>query len=110
MFAADQVKLVRAQAVERSAVSGLFHRADAAEPIGGRAEAVAVVIEERVLGRETALRIVKIGDALRRGEEDFEAQCLYTLNNPVRRGLVECWQDYPWGGVMDEWSPGCTVP
>lgn len=34
---------------------------------------------------------------------DFEEQCWYVLNNPVRQRLVEEWQNYPWSGIMDEW-------
>lgn len=45
-------------------------------------------------------------DHIARGEEDFQAQCLYALNNPVRRGMVERWRDYPLSGVLDEWA-GC---
>jgi REP element-mobilizing transposase RayT len=35
--------------------------------------------------------------------EDFETQCRYTLDNPIRRGLVTVWSDYRWSGIMDEW-------
>jgi len=36
-----------------------------------------------------------------RGEPDFLAQCQYVLDNPVRRGLVEVWSEYPWAGTLD---------
>ena len=42
-------------------------------------------------------------DHLARNPTDFEEQCWYVLNNPVRQRLVEDWQDYPWSGIMDEW-------
>ncbi len=35
--------------------------------------------------------------------EDFEHQCRYTLENPVRKELVKEWSEYPWSGIMDEW-------
>jgi len=42
-------------------------------------------------------------DHLARGSKDAEAQCRYVLENPVRKGLVKEWGDYPWSGSMDEW-------
>ncbi len=32
-----------------------------------------------------------------------EPVCSYVLNNPVRKGLVEKWQDYPYVGIVDSW-------
>jgi REP element-mobilizing transposase RayT len=43
-------------------------------------------------------------DRIPRGEEEFRAQCRYVLENPVRRGLVAEWREYPWAGIMDAWS------
>jgi hypothetical protein len=48
------MKLMGAVAVQRRAVLGLLHRADAAEPLGRRAQAVAVVVEQSVLGSQSA--------------------------------------------------------
>jgi REP element-mobilizing transposase RayT len=42
-------------------------------------------------------------DHLSRNPTNFEEQCRYTLNNPVRAGLVADWNEYPWCGIMDEW-------
>ncbi len=42
-------------------------------------------------------------DHVGRKSDDIEAQCRYVLNNPVRAGLTEDWQDYPWCGILDEW-------
>lgn len=42
-------------------------------------------------------------DHVGRSYEDFTAQCRYVLNNPVRAGLVEDWEEYPWSGILDEW-------
>lgn len=43
-------------------------------------------------------------DHVARNREDVESQCRYVLENPVRRGLCENWQDYPFAGIMDEWA------
>jgi REP element-mobilizing transposase RayT len=40
--------------------------------------------------------------ALRR-DEHLRAACLYVLANPVRKGLVREWQEYPLGGSL-EWT------
>jgi hypothetical protein len=29
---------------------------------------------------------------------DIQAAITYVLENPVRAGLVEAWEDYPWSG------------
>ena len=42
-------------------------------------------------------------DHIARRSEDWEAQCRYVLENPVRKGLVADWRDYPWGGTMETW-------
>jgi putative transposase len=42
-------------------------------------------------------------DRLLRDGEEFETRCRYVLNNPVRKGWVEDWQDWPYSGVLDEW-------
>lgn len=41
-------------------------------------------------------------DHIARCYEDFEAQRQYTLDNPVRKGLVKKWEEYPWSGIMDD--------
>lgn len=43
-------------------------------------------------------------DHIVRAEEDLLAISEYILNNPVRRGLVECPEDWPWGGYMNPLS------
>jgi REP element-mobilizing transposase RayT len=35
-----------------------------------------------------------------REEEQVEAAIDYVLNNPVRRGLADCWRAYPFGGSL----------
>jgi putative transposase len=39
-------------------------------------------------------------DHILRRDEDFLNQVRYIVNNPVRRGLVENWQDYPFTGSI----------
>jgi REP-associated tyrosine transposase len=43
-------------------------------------------------------------DHIARDGEDAERQCRYVLDNPVRKGLVEVWSDYPWSGSMETWK------
>lgn len=43
-------------------------------------------------------RIVRPGDSI-------EAAVHYVLENTVRKGLVECWEEYPFAGVVDRWEP-----
>jgi putative transposase len=40
-------------------------------------------------------------DHIVRAEEDLRAIAEYILNNPVRKGLVECAEDWPWSGHMN---------
>jgi putative transposase len=40
-------------------------------------------------------------DHLVRAEEDLRAIAQYILDNPVRRGLVEVAEDWPWSGHMN---------
>ena len=40
-------------------------------------------------------------DHIIRKEEDLRQRAEYILNNPVRRGLVQRWEDYPYCGVID---------
>lgn len=40
-------------------------------------------------------------DHVVRGDEDLGAIALYLMQNPVRRGLVERSEDWPWGGQMN---------
>lgn len=46
-------------------------------------------------------------DHILRKEEDLETHVRYILNNPVRRGIVENWKDYPFKGStiydFEEW-------
>jgi REP element-mobilizing transposase RayT len=40
-------------------------------------------------------------DHIIRWPDSAEAAVQYVLNNPVRKGLVEHWDDYPFSGVVD---------
>ena len=48
-------------------------------------------------------------DHILREEEQVEQHIRYILNNPVRKGIVENWKDYPFKGStihkLDEWEP-----
>jgi putative transposase len=39
-------------------------------------------------------------DHILRDERDIENQVYYVLNNPVRKGIVEDWKDYPYKSSM----------
>jgi REP element-mobilizing transposase RayT len=54
----------------------------------------------RVLGRRGKLWQRESFDRMLRSDENLYKKCEYIFNNPVRAGLVERWEDYPW-----LWSP-----
>jgi len=37
-----------------------------------------------------------------RKEEDLEETSKYIVNNPVRRGIVKEWDQYPFSGYLDK--------
>jgi putative transposase len=39
-------------------------------------------------------------DRILRRDDAFSQQVCYIVNNPVRRGLVEKWEDYPYTGSI----------
>ena len=39
-------------------------------------------------------------DHIIRAPKDLSTQLMYVVENPVRRGLVAHWQDYPFTGVL----------
>ncbi len=43
-------------------------------------------------------------DHIVRADEDLRAIAGYILNNSVRKGLVECAEDWPWSGNMNSLS------
>ena len=42
-------------------------------------------------------------DHIARGSQDLVDQCLYALENPVRKGLCATWDEYSWSGIQEEW-------
>jgi len=52
----------------------------------------------KVLQRSFYDHILKRDESLRKVAE-------YILDNPVRRGLAEKWNDHPFCGLIDEWPP-----
>jgi REP element-mobilizing transposase RayT len=40
-------------------------------------------------------------DHILRHNADAQAVIAYILNNPIKAGLVTCWQDWPWCGMPD---------
>ena len=44
---------------------------------------------------------VSFWDRFLREEESLEEVVLYVLNNPVRKGLVKEWRDYPYSGSLE---------
>ncbi|MCX6376634.1 MAG: hypothetical protein NTU88_11475 [Armatimonadetes bacterium] len=54
-------------------------------------------------GGEGALWQRSSYDHVFRYSESIDAAVSYVLMNPVRKGLVENWVDYPYGGIVDQW-------
>jgi REP element-mobilizing transposase RayT len=40
-------------------------------------------------------------DHIHRKEENLKKHIIYILNNPVRKGIVSDWQNYPFRGSLD---------
>ena len=43
-------------------------------------------------------------DHIFRYSESVQAAAWYVLNNPVRKGLVENWEQYPYSAIVDSWE------
>ena len=71
-LAQDQVQLMGAQAVRQGVVLRLLGHADAAEPVSGCAAAICVVVNERVLGGQAALGLIKLRGSMGGCEESFQ--------------------------------------
>lgn len=51
------------------------------------------------LGQHTGVRWQKdFFDHILRKDEDIMKQVYYILNNPVRKGIVDSWKEYPYKG------------
>jgi len=48
-------------------------------------------------------------DHILRSDEETDKHIRYILENPIRKGIIEDWKEYPWKGSMvfdlNEWSP-----
>ena len=42
-------------------------------------------------------------DRIIRRNDTVDAAVQYLLENPVRKGLVSCWEAYPYSGIPDDW-------
>lgn len=43
-------------------------------------------------------------DHVFRYNESMQKAAWYVLNNPVRKGLVDQWEDYPYAAIVDSWE------
>jgi len=50
----------------------------------------------RILGRKGQVWQAESFDHVLRSSESLDAKVAYLLENPVRRGMVSVWSDYPW--------------
>jgi len=66
------VELVSARAINRCRTFRLFDRPNPAKPVGRRAEAVAVVVEQRVLRGQAPLALIEFSRPGRSGETAYE--------------------------------------
>jgi len=51
----------------------------------------------KALGRKGRVWQAESFDHVLRSSEGLDAKIQYVLENPVRRGLVAQWMEYPWG-------------
>ena len=59
----------------------------------------------RALGRKGRVWQPESFDHVLRSSENVDEKLQYVLENPVRRGLVERWEDYPWTWCKQFKSP-----
>ncbi len=59
----------------------------------------------KVLGREGAFWQHESYDHVVRDRQEWERIVAYVLNNPVKAGLVEKWEDWPWTFLKDASDP-----
>jgi len=87
----DHVHVIFTPLVDESGheISSLVKIMQAIKGASGRA------INHR-LGRQGAVWQEESFDHVLRSSENLDAKVAYVLQNPVRRGLVAEWQEYPW--------------
>src|SRR5437016_2355039 len=73
------MELASQHTIKGGIVAGFFGGAQAGEPIGGRSEAVGIVVKQRVLGGEPAFDFVKFSGAARGNQECLEERDLAVL-------------------------------
>jgi REP element-mobilizing transposase RayT len=56
----------------------------------------------KILNRDGPFWSREYCDHLIRSEEEFGLLIMYTIENPVKAGLCEKWDDWQWTGVSDE--------
>ncbi|UCC78540.1 MAG: transposase [Candidatus Zixiibacteriota bacterium] len=57
-------------------------------------------IKSRAFGYKDKIYQSRFHDHFIRKEEGLNRSIMYVLNNPVRKGLVERWEDYPYSGYL----------
>jgi len=57
-------------------------------------------IKSRAFGLHARIYQSRFHDHFIRREEGLNKTILYVLNNPVRKGIVEKWEDYPYSGYF----------
>ena len=84
----------------------IFTPYDASSPsvLLGRMKGRSSYEANKLLGRRGVLWQQESFDRIVRCDENLNKKREYILNNPVRAGLVERWQDYPW--LWTPWSGG----
>jgi len=62
----------------------------------GRIKGASVHLVNRLLGRHGNLWLRESFDRMIRSADSLQQKREYIFNNPVRAGLVQRWEDYPW--------------
>jgi len=57
----------------------------------------------RKMGREGVLWQKSSYDRIIRYNDKLDFAVSYVLNNPIRRGLVDNWMNYPYSAIIDSW-------
>src|SRR5690606_3839332 len=70
--ALDEVPLAGPYSVERPAPLGFLYRPRAAKPIGRRSEAIAIIIDQRMLGRQSPFIAIEFRRLMRSAKESLK--------------------------------------
>jgi REP-associated tyrosine transposase len=66
----------------------------------------------KILGRKGQVWQAESFDHVLRSSESLDTKIAYVLENPVRRGLVNVWSEYPWiwaRTFVNPFAPACEV-